>query len=678
MADNNTISLDDLNSGAPRTVSLDDLNGRAAPASENPNAVTMTGRVRLPPMPTATGPGGPLRFIDNMARMAAQGASFGFADEIAAGGNAALGTVGDVFRGQPTDFSGRYDRNLAEERARNTQVRQENPIAAPVAELGGGVLGGIATANAAPAVFGISKVASLPRRIWEGMRAGTAGGALGGAGNAEGGFDNRLRGAQEGATIGGVVGGLVPPVASTIGAVAMPVLRGIRNLFGAGDAERQGLTQILQAFQRDGITPEVARAQLEQWAANGARPETLVDLGGPNVRSMAQRFVNIPGAARAAGEAARETRVAGQGDRVAADMRQNFGGTGQEFHPTLDALDTARREGSRDLYAAAYSNSVPPTADLAETLRRINGVAPTAVREATALGRGEGFRGPATAEGGVSTQWLDYVKRHLDDLIQTDRTANMGRLSNRGRIINNLRVDLLGAVDTANPEYAAARAAYAGPSRLMEAMDQGRAVFREDADLTAAAVRGMPASERDAFRLGVVRAIRDRMEGATDGRNAVSSFFRNPAMRSRIEAAFDNPQDFARFEDAMTREMNMARNNQFMNPNANSMTHRMGAEEAAADPRLLANALRLFATGHPVRGTQQLGAMAFDRLLGARDETANVVGPLLFNTNVEGNRRALGLLESEASRRQFDRLRNQNRLLGTIGGTAGLLSPPAR
>jgi hypothetical protein len=283
-------------------------------------------------------------------------------------------TTSDLITNPPRGFSQRYDANLVEERRRDREAREANPTAGPVAEVGGAVLGGLTAARAAPALFGVTNpTGGLLSQIGQGIRAGGAGGALAGFGSGEGGFENRVEAAGQGAAIGQAVGGGAVPVVRGVAAVAGPPLTAAANQIRAifsGRGEEASVAQLLRAFQRDGISIEDATRRYNQWVADGARPETIVDLGSENVRGFVNRLVNVPGASRTAAREALDIRTGGQAARVGEDVERATGGRGSQFYSTLDELDTARRTAARPLYERAHAERFPWTEDVERLFTR--------------------------------------------------------------------------------------------------------------------------------------------------------------------------------------------------------------------------------------------------------------------------------------------------------------------
>ena len=183
-----------------------------------------------------------------LGNTAAQGATFGFGDEIAgvAGGlidrqMAVGGAALKVLSGRLSDAAADYKKLLMGEffnqgygeardqsRRLNTEVREDLPGAAfgtealggAVSTLATGGLGGVAqSARAAPpiqaAAQGLSNLAR-PASLLGAAGAGAAGGALYGFGSGEGGLKNRAANAA----LGGALGAAVPLAGKTVKATA--------------------------------------------------------------------------------------------------------------------------------------------------------------------------------------------------------------------------------------------------------------------------------------------------------------------------------------------------------------------------------------------------------------------------------------------------------------------------
>ncbi len=523
---------------------------------------------------------------DNTVRTLARGVTLNHADELAAAGNATIGTL----TGQPGTWSERYNQNVAQERLRDAAFDARNPVASLAGQVAGGVLMG------GPVLRGAT---TLPGAMLRGAGTGAGYGAVAGFGAGEGGLPNRAINAAEGAAVGAGIGAAVPLAIAGGAGVAGMAARTINP--SSRNAEAQRL--LLRDLGRDGVTPQ----ELAQSAtAAGNAPVALVDLAGENVRGAAQAVARMPGEGqRLAGDLLSQRAGPQQTERLRQSIREAV--SAEDFNETMARTMQRRREEAAPNYERAYATTLPADARLQSFLsdpdiRRgvLEGVA-SARREA--LSRGEPFdlaaygvrSGPDGSleliDGATPTRLFDAAKRGLDQLEEGARTG-VGQATSKSREIAELRRALLARVDELNPDYAAARQAYAGDTALLSAAQEGRRLATarpEDFDMTVTEIRRMSASERDFFRMGVARGLVDRINSAADGAEAtrLRQLFGSPFMREKLAATFDNPEDYQRFARTMEQEIGIASTNRAIDPRGGSVTMPISArrEDLSNPPR---------------------------------------------------------------------------------------------
>lgn len=248
--------------------------------------------------------------LDNFGRSLAKGASFGFADEIAAAGDATLKPAADQIRkaspamplGVPfaplfnaiskssdgDTWSERYSQNLSGERAQDKAYQGSSPIAS-------------GTGNVVGAVGGT--LASLPAwvlRTGAGMmglgRSAATGAGLGGVagfGEGEGGLDERLTHAGTGAALGGVAGGVLHPLAAGIGALGSGIAESGVGRAVADKVIAPGMRSVANAF--DALAPKVQPKSLSAAAPEGGgiTGDSFPAMMADNLRSAAPTGVQI-------------------------------------------------------------------------------------------------------------------------------------------------------------------------------------------------------------------------------------------------------------------------------------------------------------------------------------------------------------------------------------------------
>ena len=526
------------------------------------------------------------RYADNTVRQLAQGATLGFMDEISAGLRTGAGLWGN------------YGEALAAERARDTEFRNQNPVAATVANIAGGVASPVARV----AGFNPGRAASLPGAIGRGAGAGAVTGGVTGFGEGEGGFQARGGNALVGAGVGAALGGALPVAIEGARAAGGAVARRTGLTSGSPDAERI----MLRDLQRDGVTPQDLLGRVQESNAAG-RPEIIADLAGENVRGTAAAIARAPGQGRqVAGQVIAERSGPAQATRMATEVQRALGG--DDFRATTNDIVARRSAAARPLYDRAWRIQLRPD--------EFERVAPFVndrigqdamqrglrVMELEHLAEGRTFN-PAdfgvqrTADGWVpldgvtpNMRLMDAVKRGYDQIVESfrDSTSGVLRLDEYGLAVNQVRAAYRNQLAEMFPPYRRALESWSGPSGTLDAMGMGRRLLSESAeagDVTANQIARLPAEQREAFRLGVARGLMDRIEGAGDGAELtrLRQVYGTPRVRERLRAAFDNDDEFRAFTTALDAEARMAATNRAVAPNAGSQTAPL--QERMADLR---------------------------------------------------------------------------------------------
>lgn len=489
-----------------------------------------------------------------------------------------------------------YEEELTDVRQKIKTTQQERPIASTTAEVGGSLaplIGTLATipfsggASAPAAGAAAARTGTLFGNIVRGAGRGAAiGGGQGvveGFGKGEGGFENRAeRALSEGAigtAVGGVLGAGAPIVGSMLGsALSSPTTR--------------AQTRALDVLGEEGLTPAQVSAEYARRQAQNVKPEIIADLyPGSAIASESRRVLNTPGAPR--GDITRQLveRMDEQGPRVAAAFERATG-TNQKFFPVLDDLEKARRVDAAPLYDAAYTK--PARTKVLDNL--ILRAPDEAFTEAQRAARYEGLVFPnlvATSTdnarkivGDYTVKDVDLVKRGLDRIVERETDAITGKVSSEGRRAATLKTAIVNEVDRLAPEYAQARAAWAGPSAVMDAMKAGQRLFNERAEVTARDIAKLGQSEKEGFLIGALDAVNQRIGRKIEGQD-VTGAFRSGNAKQQLEAALSatgrKPEEVRDITNALfadvEREAMMANTNRQLR--AISQTAPLQAEELA-------------------------------------------------------------------------------------------------
>jgi hypothetical protein len=554
---------------------------------------------------------GVLGYVDDAVRSLASGATFGFMDEIAAKAD------------ELTGRGGSYAENVQRERARDKQI--PGAIAIP-GEIAGAVGGAVAAAPAAAATAVATGLSRLPQTARY-IMGGAAGGGLFGAGSAEEG--NRLSGAGVGMLIGGPAGYLAPKVI----AGATRLAQGVRN---AVSPQANVAADLGRAITRDETTPQALMQQLQD--VQTMRPgANLADVGGENVRGLVERVAQTPGAGRTTVVPTLTQRQQGQMNRLALDLRQ-LTGTHRTATQAITETMEQRAADARPLYQEAFNFNARDVPEIVQ-----------AWQQETAAGFGRAFMAKPEFRRTLQTEYgianpadaplmvqIDVWKKVADDFIR----ENIG--TNKARVAQGMRDRIVATVDQFNQAYLSARNAWAGPSRYLDAIEEGRNILgvRVSAEELRGALAAMSEVEREAYRIGAVSAIRAKMGSDPAKLADMTKYLRSPEVRAKIAAIMPDDQSAAQWMQRLDFEVRSSE----LTGRAlgNSATARRLAEKQDADSLVVDLVADAF------RGTSTVGLI--DRLVGStyrrgrdtlRSRSDNLLADTLFDPNAENLQRVL-------------------------------------
>ena len=519
--------------------------------------------------------------LANIGRAVGQGLGFGFGDE-------AIARVRAKMEGRP------YEDVLREEREAYDRFVEKNPLVALGTEVVSGAVPSVVAAfvpgGQAASAVGATRTAQAANRLASvlpnivkgptGRLAATAGtqGAISGAGTATEG--ERGMGAVQGGLTSAVAGPVIAKGAQLTGAAGKAIKEKVAP--SPRSVEERATTKVLEAMSRDEIDPMQARVMLEKDRAMGVSP-TLMDVT-PSTKSLGEAVVTVPGQGRKILGGALEERIEeGRdvvGQRVIKDLAK-----GKEYVASEDSLLGKLRANANNLYDAAYAHGAVDDPRLMKVLE--DDTFKRAFKEAQNIAgkeaRAAELRGEdpsrfilkdiynVDAEGNVASitkvpdvRTLDYIKRGIDALIDKGYKGE-GMSKAEANALKDLRRAYIGVIDENVPEYAAARAKYAGDMEVLDALRLGREEYLSPKTLPEQArkiVAGMSDAEKDALRTGAAQSILSKIQDAPQQINAAQRVIGAPATRKRLEALFDNPQEYEIFEAALKREAELFRNAQ--------------------------------------------------------------------------------------------------------------------
>jgi len=624
-----------------------------------------------------------------------KGASFGFADELdALGAGAETGinnALSKITGGKGAGYTARdaYRAVMDANEQQDAKFAREHPVQ----NVGLQVAGGLAAPGAAAAAKYVGKSASLGQAALRSARVGAVVGGITGAGNNRG--EKRLTGGIEGAGIGGALGGAVPYVAR--GAqVAGNALKGAVS--ETADQVRLGLGQDLaepsaRQMERSaknalgyvqGLANRAEKTSPNALSANpieaAGKPITAAEaIGRPGVTdlSVIGRRAGKTGDALESTLRQRQTNLP---SRVLSDLEEVTGVSPEAIAGDYVAHAKALRAKATPLYDAAYAEQAvdSPKLDalykrpsMRAAMRRAVSIAQEEGRDPTALGLQTPV-GPGKPTTAYETQTLtkrgslgepieikqqvpvqrevapepffvrrptvqthDYVKRGLDDLLETYRDKTTGRLvlDEKGRAILNTLNEYRGLVAPEGSTYRAALDAGGEPIRLEESFRNAQKLMKSNIPMRSFEVRydKLTPSEQEAHIAGFVN---DAFEAAQTGKLRLKDI-QQPLYGQKL-AKMLGPEKAQAFLGKIEQEASLARTGGRMMPNNGSPSMELlaansdqegairdlaSAAGSAFQGKPLQAALKIIAS--PVMGGYRGARMPLDRA--TRDEVGRLL-----------------------------------------------------
>lgn len=301
-----------------------------------------------------------------------------------------------------------------------------------------------------------------------------------------------------------------------------------------------------------------ALSQIEAKLSKLGPEATLVDASGQPTKTLLDTLATLPGQAKTLVEQFIRNRQATRPQRImtAADEALGTGGAG--YKTTLDALVKQKQTEAAPLYKQIENLSVKVDPELNRLLQ----AAPKAhggYEELSQLNRQTPIDLSKIKPGDdIPFDALDKVKQALYDLADKSK-GEFGKPTNLSRSYDQLRIDLTNKMDKLSPKdpttkesiYKMARDAFAGPSQLEGAVKAGRTAMKTDEIGVSELTKGMSASELDAFRVGALQSLRDKV-GTEAGQTSLLKMWKEPATSGKLKEIFGT--DYRQFAASVAKE----------------------------------------------------------------------------------------------------------------------------
>lgn len=469
----------------------------------------------------AQAPQGYVPFLNDMAHRVTQGMTMGWNDEL----SAKLRSIA-----LNTD----YAKEKAIQDAIEKRAVKNTGALGTAAEIAGGIGSGAGLARGGVTLMRAGQ--GFVPRVLAGATEGAGYGAVAGAGNSE----DRTAGAIRGAGYGAAAGTALPVLAAAARPFAGAALSNLSARVNPDAYTDRLLAKDMAASGRSRM--DIARDVADANAAG--QPLTVADVMGTEGQRRLVSAAKASGPGRQITTDFLERRQAGQAERVGDILEEGLGVSGTA-RQEAERLGQQARTNAAPLYARSDAYPIQWDARLGEfindpiaqkalqqgmKIQRLEALAsgqPFNPADYTIAGFNEAASQPGVQAAGPNMRTLDAIKKGFDDLLEQYRDKTTGRLvlDAEGRAIEQVRRAYVQHLDSLNPDYAAARRAWAGPAQQQEAIGRGRQMAQGGrSENNIADYNAMNPAQQAGVRSGYADTLVGQIDRGRRGVNAAGRF----------------------------------------------------------------------------------------------------------------------------------------------------------
>lgn len=560
--------------------------------------------------------GSPVEYsgVAETARSVGQGLTFGTLDEI----EAALRT------GSISGPEYEKQRNLLREQQK--QFGMDFPIVKTSAEIGGSLIAplGIAkqVAKLAPTTQALITGTTVPGQIARGTGIGALTGAASGYGFAE-----REDGSEAaaGGIFGGLLGGSVPIVVKGAGTLIKNVL----NSTGIGDQEAAASKMLANYLKKDNLSPTEAQQALDELRRIGVPNPVIADLG-KSLNDLAYSAYAVQSSAKGTTKEFLENRLIDQPNDIVKGLVEKAGlaknVNGFEY---LEALTANQSRLASQAYPEAYSkaiNAVPFRKFIdRDVFTKAYG---EAVKRADVYGQKLPDLASIRNAQSVPTDVLHQIKMGLDRIVDAETDNITKKMSGYGSDVVKVKNEFNDLIKSLNPEYKKANAEFADAERIKNAFKLGEDYQKLNPAEAASNIKKMTSDEKEAFRLGVMADVNERL-GNFKGGDFTKQIFKSENQKLLLRNAFPDQASYTEFSQYVKSLNRQAETKQRVLGGSRTDENKAVREEA----NLLGSLAQASATGDLASLLRSGVNTVLSRAKGISTESSEALQKRLFSVN---------------------------------------------
>lgn len=589
------------------------------------------------------GPGVPYSGPAEALRSIGQGLTFGTLDEIEAA----------VRTGSISGPEYERQRNLLREQQK--QFGQDMPITKTGLEIGGSLIAPFGAARQigrlAPSTQATIIGQTVPGQVARGTAVASATGAASGYGFAE-------KDAGTEAVVGGIFGGLLGGTAPIVVDKAGSLIKNVLNSAGIGDQQTAASKMLASYLKKDNLTPTEAQQALDELRKIGVPNPVIADLG-KSLNDLAYSAYVVQSKAKGGTESFLVNRMIDQPNDIVKGLVEKAGlaknVNGFEY---LEALTANQSRLASQAYPDAYSKAIDAVPFRKYVDRPVFQKAyEEAVKRAGVYGNKLPDLSAIRNAQAVPTDILHQIKIGLDRVIDAETDSLTGKVSGYGRDVTKVKTEFNDLIKSLNPEYAKANAQFADAERIKNAFKMGEDYQKLDPKEAASKIRKLNADEKEAFRLGVMADVNNRL-GNFKGGDFTKQIFKSENQKLLLRNAFPDQASYAEFSQYVKSLGQQSATKQRVLGGSRTDENRAVRDES----NLLGSLAQATATGDPLSMLRAGGQALLSRARGISSESSEALQKRMF---------AVDPIEQTAILQELNR-RAQKPRTGLLTGSAAV------
>ncbi len=402
----------------------------------------------------------------------------------------------------------------------------------------------------------------------------------------------------------------------------------------------QAYKKVEEAIKKD--FPDNWQDVLEQWKTSN---EPLAKLGGSNVTTLAKGAAQYSKGLENTDKYFNQ-QIADAPERLKKAIADNISGV-ENYHATAEDLLKVGMAKASPSYKKAFATGKPITNDrinefLSQPELQTGIQKGLKIQRLEAVAEGKTFNPKDYAITGFNEagdpiigqvpnmRLLDAGKRGLDAMIQEQTDSVTGKVTELGRALIKTKQSYVNELKKANPFYDKALKDSGDYFDINNAMRSGRDFMKTDSELIKKNFAKMSMAEKDAYKTGVGKQLRDIIDKGNEGVNPYNRVFGSNEQQKRL-ATILSPKEYINLSNSLKAENDLFKMRNEVRGGSPTTSKAIAAMEIAGGGAELFDTLTT--GGIKSQGIGVIKGMIRRAFSGLNDKTADAVSKLIYEEN---------------------------------------------